>query len=297
MSEVITTLGEKSTRALVALGMFRFVTTQQFIRLGVSKNENSLREKILHGLERRRYPLAENRKLGMQLPQVHYLTKYGAAELAEIYKVPVELIRYPKGKVQFGERLARHRFAQVDFHIGLRKWASSREDTRLTSAIMDFDIEGSRKSGNFTVPTQIDLPNNPRPVQPDGVFTIDINGHPIIYALEVHRTTQTRAVGMQIQRYMEVLETGALTFKMGLREAPAYVCSVHMKGNVLRGVKQYLLSNPNFAPYRDYFLFNTAPQIEADFLHGWHYADDQPAHNFPRAENTQLAQLLDDFDI
>ena len=56
MSDIVQTLGEKSTRALVALAMFRFVTTQQFIRLGVSKSENSLRQKILNKLETRINP-------------------------------------------------------------------------------------------------------------------------------------------------------------------------------------------------------------------------------------------------
>lgn len=297
MSEIVKTLGEKSTRALVAMGKFRYVTTQQFIRLGVSTSENSLREKILNPMERRRYPLTASKKLGMQLPKVHVLTKYGAAVLAEIYKVPIDLISFPAGGIQFGERLARHRFAQIDFHIGLRQWANSRADTYVTSAAMDFDIEGARRSGNFKVPTQIDLPNNPRPIQPDGVFTIEVNGYPIIYALEVHITTQTRQVGIQIQRYMEVMETGALSFKLGLSGIPAYVCSVHVLPNVLDGVKKYLLNNPNFAPYREFFLFNTSEQLARNFTHGWHYADGTPVHSFPPAKNPELTQLLDDFDI
>lgn len=293
MSDVVKTLAEEPRKALVALAMFRFLTTKQLVRLGVAASETVMRDYVLDRLERRHKPLAEGKKLSRWLPHVHYLTKHGAAELAELYKLPIEDIKFPKGKVQFGERLAQHRFAQVDFHIGLRQWANTREDTTVIMAAMDFDVEGSRIHGTFKNPTQIDLPNQTRPVIADGVFSIEVNNTPLLYALEVHRTTQTKAVGMQIQRYMDVLQSGALAFKYEL-QAPTYVCSVHVLPNVLKGAKKYLMSNPNFEPYRKFFLFNSAENLTTSFSDGWHFADDTPANPFPRPQNPALQRLLDD---
>ena len=98
---------------------------------------------------------------------------------------------------------------------------------------------------------------------------------------------------MQIQRYMDALQHGALAFKLGLK-APVYVCSVHTLPNVLRGAKKYLMGNPNFEPYRKFFLFNSADPLTQGFSDGWHFADDTPAAPFPRAENPALQRLLDD---
>lgn len=293
MSKIVNTLAEEPRKALVALAMFKFLTTKQFVRLGVAASETVVRDYVLNRLKRRNRPMAESKKLSRWLPHIHYLTKHGAAELAELYKIPIDLIKYPKGKVQFGERLAKHRFAQVDFHIGLRQWANSREDTEITFAAMDFDVEGSRIHGTFECPTQIDIPSSNRPVVADGVFIVEANDMPLIYALEVHRTTQTKAVGIQIQRYMDVLQSGALALKYG-RQAPTYICSVHALPNVLKGTKKYLMSSPSFAPYRKFFLFNTTDNLAKGVSDGWHFADDTIAEPFPWPKTPSQQNLLDD---
>jgi len=297
MNDIIKTLSEEPRKALVALAMFRFLTVKQFIRLGVSQaaSETVIRDYVLATLERPRRPLAKSKKLSRWLPKVHYMTKYGAQELADLYKVPMEEFRYPIGQVQFSEMLARHRFAQVDFHIGFRLWALSRGADVLISD-MDFDVSGSRIKGDFEPATTINVPNSPRPVIADGIFAFSLNDTPMIYALEVHRTTQTKAVAAQIKRYMDVLESGALGFKYGV-QYPTVVCSVHTLDNVLKGVKKHLLAMPDFAAFRDHFLFNTTEQLAVGFSEGWEFADGEPAYPFPKSKTPRLQKLLDEIII
>ncbi len=224
--------------------------------------------------------------------KVHYMTKHGAEELASMYKLPVDLLRFPTGQVQFGERMAKHRFAQVDFHIGLRMWAGTR-GAQVGLSDMDFDVSGSRRGGNFEPLTSIELPNEDRPVIADGIFSVCLNDTPLLYALEIHRTTQTKAVAAQIKRYMDVLESGALSFKYGV-QFPAVVCSVHTLDNVLRGVKKHLMATPYFAAFKHLFLFNTTEQLAEDFSEGWEFADGTPADPFPKATAPLPVQLLDE---
>ena len=281
MSEIIKVLPPEPRKALVALAMFRFLTPKQFVRLGIAASDTVVRDYVLARLERRARPLAKSKKISRWLPKAHYLTKHGAEELAALYKQPVEDFRYPKGEVQFSEMFARHRFAQVDFHIGLRLWAATRDDTDVFLSEMDFDVSGSRMKGDFKPDTAIELPNSPRPVIADGIFGIEIRGNPYLYAIEVHRTTETKAVAAQIKRYMDVLESGAINFKYG-QQCPVLVCSIHTKPNVLKGVKAHLMATPDFPAFKHSFLFNSAPQLDADFSLGWEYADGTPADPFQR---------------
>ncbi len=157
---------------------------------------------------------------------------------------------------------------------------------------MDFDVSGSRMKGDFKPDTSIELPNSPRPVIADGIFGIEVNDTPLLYAVEVHRTTETKAVAVQIKRYMDVLESGALNFKYG-QQCPALVCSIHTKPNVLKGVKAHLMSTPDFPVFRNSFLFNSAPQLDEDFSLGWEYADGKPADPFPRPAVPVKAPLIE----
>jgi len=279
MSNIIQSLPPKPTEALIALSTYRFLTVKQFVKLGIGASEASVRKNILPKLNRSRKPLAKKRKLGQFLPEVHYLTDHGAKYLAELYRLPIEDFPYPKGQVQFSDTLAHHRFAQVDFHIGFRKWADNHPETEILFADMDFDVTGSRRQGTFISKTELRVPHSNTPIIPDGMFGIDQNGSPMIYALEVHRTTETKRVIAQIKRYMEVLETGAGASKYGLETSPL-ICSVHMKANVLKGVKSALVRTPRFETFKGAFLFNTFENVKNDLTKGWTFADEKPAYPF-----------------
>lgn len=292
MSVIIKALPPEPRRALVALAWFRFLTAQQFVRLGVAASDTVMRDYVFARLEKRARPLAKSKKIGSWLPKVHYLTKHGAEELADLYRLPIEEFPYPKGQVQFGELFARHRFAQVDFHIGLVQWLQHYESSQLKFAHMDFDIAGSRRGGDFKKASEIILPDSDRPVIADGIFGIETPNDLRLYVLEIHRTTQTKAVGIQIKRYMDVLESGAVSFKYGVQSAPT-ICSVHMKDNVLRGVKAELMNTPDFAIFKEAFVFNTAEQLAVDFSEGWTFADDTPANPFPPSPTRNPAPLIE----
>ena len=279
MSAIIQSLPAKPTEALMSLSIYRFLTVKQFVRLGIGASEASVRKNILPKLHRSRKPLAKKRKLGRTLPDVHYLTEHGARYLSELYKLPIEEFPYPKGQVQFGEMFARHRFAQVDFHIGFRKWADSRDDVEVLFTDMDFDIIGSRRQGTFTKKTEIRIPNETTPIVPDGIFGVNIKGEARIYILEVHRKTETKAVTEQLKRYMEVLKTGAVAEKYRLEISPL-ICSVHMKYNVLKGVKAALTQTDGFDELRGAYLFNTTNRVREAFGKGWGFADDSIAMPF-----------------
>lgn len=279
MSGVISTISPQKRKALYALSKFRFLITPQLLRLGLSKNDKSLREKTLTPLANRK--LIEIKRFGMGLPNIHCPTEKGAQLLSDIYGQPIDDFPYPKGKVQFADNRLAHRQAQVDFHIGLQLWTDQNEDIELVLAEQDLMVTGSRRYKNFTPITEIKIPGSGIPIIPDGVFRIELaSGSRQLYVVEVHKTTQTKAVANQLRRYLETFEDGLISDKYGYETAPI-ICSLHERQNVLSGAKREFRNLPFFEELKSVFLFNTFEQLELGFSKGWHYADDQPANPFP----------------
>ena len=293
MSEIISVLPEEPRKALVALATFRFLTPKQFVDLGVAASETVMRDYVLARLERRARPLSKSYKIGSFLPKVHYLTKHGAEELEKLYRLDPGTIPYPKGQVQFSALFAEHRFAQVNFHIGVRRWAHTLPDADFLFADMDFETNGSVRHGNRVRKSEIFIPEYDNPIVPDGIFKVAFRDKPVIYVMEIHRTTQTKAVGTQLKKYMDVLATNAVNFKYGVSNVPTYICSVHTLDNVLRGAKEYLQADPDYEHFKHLFLFNTAAQLKDDFSAGWHEADGTERYPFPTAKEPQSGLLVD----
>lgn len=63
MSGVTSTISSQKRKALYTLSQFRFMTTPQFLRMGRSKNDKSLRENALTPLANRK--LIEIKRFGM----------------------------------------------------------------------------------------------------------------------------------------------------------------------------------------------------------------------------------------
>jgi len=125
------------------------------------------------------------------------------------------------------------------------------------------------------------VPSLTRPVIPDGIFSVELNtGQQVIYLAELHRWTQTKAVTAQLLRYLQVIQSGAIQSKYGIKANPM-ICSVHLQDSVLLGVKSRLQKHPDFAPFLRNFVFRKMGGIQSDFTNGWHLADNTPANPFP----------------
>lgn len=115
--------------ALEALALYRFLTVKQFIRLGISKSESSLRNNTLYDLKTRRYksPVTGNAivaaDLGrwQKLPFVHHLTEVGADLLADLWKIAPSEVPYPIGGAQFGKQFF-HRTTKRPATLFCRLW-------------------------------------------------------------------------------------------------------------------------------------------------------------------------------
>ena len=271
MSNSFAVFSPQQYKVLQALSVYRYLTVEQMLLLGLSKNAKSLRDKTLFALRHHQCIVSE--KIGSFLPDVHHLTKQGRDILCQLEGI--ELPPAPSQKKQpFSALFARHRFAQVDFQIGLHQWVEKRGDADILLELQDF-VRQPRAATELVVPELIN------PVIPDGTFAVQLNtGATALYLVEIHRSSQSKTVSDQLSRYCEVIKSGVVAQKYGFDVNPI-ICSVHQQKAVLQSVKRRLLAFEGFAPFKHNFVFHELADLNTNFSQGWHFADGTPANPFP----------------
>lgn len=278
MNTAFSVFSPQQWRVLQALSIYRFLTVDQMLSLGISKNAKSLRDKTLFAL--RHHKCIHSEKIGSFLPDVHHLTKQGRDILCQIEGVDIE--GAPSNKRQpFSALFARHRFAQVDFHIGLRQWVEQRGDADVLLELQDFLRPCGSGKGRSKSATELVVPGLVNTVIPDGIFSVGLtNGKAANYLVEIHRSTQSKAVTEQLSRYFEVIKSGVIQQQFGHQVNPI-VCSIHHQESVLASVKARLNGHPNFEGFRHNFVFRALDDLNENFSDGWHFADGKAANPFP----------------
>jgi len=278
MSNNLFVFSPQQWAVMQALSTYRYLTVEQMLNLGISKNAKSIRDKTLFALRHRKY--IQSTKIGSFLPDVHSLTKLGTDELAGREKISLSQQASTK-RHSFSAMFAQHRFSQVDFHIGFRQWIEERGDADVLLELQDFQGRTSAGDGKLQSSTALNVPGLSRPIIPDGTFVVELtSGKQAIYLSEIHRSTQTKAVTEQLLRYLKVIRSGAVQAKYDF-EAHPMICSVHMQDSVLLGVKKRLLQHPDFEPFKRNFVFRKMDGLTNAFQTGWHLADNTPAVPFP----------------
>ena len=278
MSNNLFVFSPQQWAVMQALNTYRYLTVEQMLQLGISKNAKSIRDKTLFALRHRKY--IQSTKIGSFMPDIHSLTKLGADELAGREKICLSQQTSTK-RQSFSAMFAQHRFSQVDFHIGFREWIEERSDADILLELQDFQGRTSSSDGKLQSSTALNVPGLSRSVIPDGTFVVELtSGQQAIYLTEIHRSTQTKAVTEQLLRYLHVIRSGAVQAKYGFKAHPM-ICSVHMQDSVLIGVKKRLMQHPDFEPFKRNFVFRKMEGLTSDFQRGWHLADDTPAVPFP----------------
>jgi len=284
MSAAFSVFSPQQWKVLQALSLYRFLTVEQMLHLGISKNAKSLRDKTLFAL--RHHKCIHSEKIGSFLPDVHHLTKQGRALLCEVEGIDLQAATANK-KTPFSALFAPHRFAQVDFHIGLRQWAQQRGDAEVLLELQDFNHQADPGKGRSKPSTELQVTGLVNTVIPDGTFAVGLmSGQTAVYLVEIHRSTQSKAVTEQLNRYFDVIKSRAVAEKYGHKGHPI-ICSVHQQASVLASVKARLNAHAGFAAFKHNFVFHALDDLNANFTGGWHFADNTPAEPFPLPNPSQ----------
>jgi len=271
-------------QVLQALRSYRFLTVDQMLRLGISRNAKSLRDKTLFAL--RHHKCIHSEKIGAFLPDIHHLTLRGQKIIAELEGV--ESVAVPSNKrVPFSAIFAPHRFAQVDFQIGIRQWVEQRSDADIVLELQDFISDLNSRTKKPKSATELNTPDSSKAIIPDGTFAVELHsGKLMVYLVEIHRSTQTKAVTAQLKRYFDVIRERVIQQKYDLQVHPV-ICSIHHQNSVLNGVKNRLNADADFEPFKRNFVFHTLDDLTINFTGGWHFANNTPAIPFPNQKGNE----------
>lgn len=252
------------------------MTVKQLVRLGVYGSEKGLRDKILSRMKAEAFPLIASVDFGFvagkgRLESVHCLTKRGALALADLHGVGLESIPYPTGAIQFSRDYF-HRLEFISLHIALRQWANaSRQEVEFFHCY--FDSTGSQRRANSQLVRDTQVSLNGQAVIPDGNFRLAMtDGQKRLFTLELHKGNNTGRILEQLETHAHLIERELLPKKYQ-HPHDNYILSVYDNAGTLEAVKRRFHTSPLLVEYRNYYAFNLADTLQADFANGWHYAD------------------------
>lgn len=269
------TLSNQQQNVLEVLACFKYLTIQQMLILGVSKNYNSLRNYTLSRLMNRKaikgHDFGWIPQVG-RLAKIYYLTPTGAELLAEALRIDSSEIEYPKGGVQFSRDYL-HRIHFINFHIYFREWIKETK-SELDFFQSYFDKIGSQRAGKVrsTAKTRVQLKG--KTFIPDGItrYQEPNQGKSRLVIIEIHNGVHSKRITEQLVQHMEALQEGLFSHKYGHGVAN-FVLSIHEHESTLKSVKNRLMNRAEFKPFLPLFLFNTQAQTNQNFSKNWTLAD------------------------
>ena len=282
-------LTESQQRTLELLARYRYITTQQLIDAGVSKNIGTIRNHVLYRLCKRAQKnlvqvqdyFATNSRFG-RLPYIYSLTEYGAEFVAEMWGVPASEVRYPVGKIQFVADY-HHRTAYIDFCIAVDKWADSDPERDVLEMLHYYDKTGANRRGlSCRSVTRVLASEEVGEIEPDGLLLLNTGHKSRALAVEIHNTTDTKRIIQQLAKHSHAINTGSISKKLGHNSA-SFVLSVSMNPAQAKLVKTRFEAVEGFNGFKKLFAFSDLETIkEKGFELAFTHSDNQQALIFSK---------------
>jgi hypothetical protein len=268
-------LNENKIKILELLATYKFLTTSQFLRLGIVKYRPNL-VNLLKDLRDRQKPFIARIKFPVhakfgRIEDVYYLTRHGVKFLTEHLNWNIEDIKHPKQQNSFFFRDYFHRLWTIDFHIEFRLWTENKG-----YEILFFDYYFDKIGANRTkrnLPrlealTKITYNNGKDHIFADAISMFKTPERKYLFCLEVYTGKDTKRIINQLEKYTLALAEGQPSLKYNFnRGARIYIILEH-KSN-LEAVLNRMRENDIFEEFENYFLFKTIDDLRKSFFYRW----------------------------
>lgn len=257
-------LTASDTKALTALATYQYLTAQQMQRIGVGKTAKQVRDYTLYHLKHVNPALVKDQDFGViagkgRLAKIFYLSEKSLNIVADFMRCSPEEIIFPRYGVRYQNDYF-HRSLFIDFHIELRQWIEQDETAELeffNSYYTKHKGRGSRTCSinQYRFKPSDTLPYNyPLTIEPDGVFRMSRGGKSFLFAVEVHRKSDSKYITQQLDRHITAIEQNILGEAFN-QEQPNLVLSIHESESSFKSVQKRLLALPDFQSFLPYFHF------------------------------------------
>ncbi|MEZ8738275.1 hypothetical protein AB4189_09690 [Vibrio sp. 10N.286.49.E1] len=260
---------EKQLQILENLSEFKFLTSNQLMRL-MGYKENSHINSMLKRMRERRRPLIKRKEFGFypgagRLAPVHFLTRYGADFLVDYLGFDANKIKVPKEHYPLFVRDYFHRKSTIDFNISLKLFCNEHNFEKKFFNYY-FEQVGSQRNRTARFINSLKIRED-LTIIPDGIGKIATN-EDNLFLFEQHNGSDTKRAVNQIINHISAIEIGVVSeifnYPRGVR-----VIYVFEKESCKISVIKELYKIDRIRNFIPYFLFKSQGELNDKFNERW----------------------------
>lgn len=263
---------ENQTTALEWLATFKYLTSSQFVKMGLFKKRayvtNSL--KVLTDMKKPLIAKHDFNPITGKLESFYYLTKDGKNFLIDELDYTEPQIKAPKGLSPVRLKDYFHRKYTIDFYIGLKQWLVS-NGGEINFLNYYFDKVGNNRNADESKHVTTLNKTQPKGVKtfiPDVNTMFSIDGKKYLYLFEQHNGNDAKRLFEQLYVHIVAISQRAVSKKYNFQK-PHKVVVVCEHESVKNAVIQRLREGQNIQHYNDFFIFKTNAELKDDFYNNW----------------------------
>lgn len=274
------TIADIPYRILTQLAVYRFLTSDHMLALGVSADRSKSRiYRNIKELAGGKNPLIGSyapRPLPNEgkLPYLHYLTPHGAALAAELLELPVTDVKHPRRAPMFRNQYWHVKWC-IDDEITVRQWVAAHEHT------VDFyhsylDVTGANRSATKDKRrnvTKVEMASGEF-IIPDAVCKLtDDEGVDRLFVFEVHNQMRSKRIEERLEYMRHALSAEAIERQFSYDASPR-ICAVFEHDAALNAAARRMAASGAFRGFEPLFYLTTHDMMQRDFRYGWRRIDD-----------------------
>lgn len=280
---------ENQVIAIEWLAKYKYLTSSQFVKLGLYKQRGYLTNslKILVDMKKPLIAKHDFNPINGKLESLYYLTKYGRKFLMDEHEYTETQIKAPSGLSPIYLKDYFHRKLTVDFHIYLNQWLNS-NDGKINFLNYYFDKSGNNRSGNkskyVTALNKIIL-NKTNSFIPDINTIFTVNNKEYIYLFEQHNGKDAKRLFEQLYVHIIAISKRVVSEKYNRKNSHTVVVVCEYE-SVKNSVIKRLQKERGIEQYNSSFIFKTNLELEKDFYNNWTSISSEQVTFFSKSTNT-----------
>lgn len=271
---------EKEVTALEHLGVFKFLTSSQFVELGLYKNRGDVTNTLKSLIDVKR-PLIAKKNFQPdpsygKVESVYYLTKFGKDYLVNNLNYKSDKIKYVNKEIDLFLNDYDHRKETVGFYIKFKQWLKHK-DGDITFCHYYFDKVGNNrikhKTKHVYALNRIELKNGDSFI-PDIITMFTVDDREYLFLFEQHNGNSTNRLVKQLESHLKSITEDIYENQFGFKKSPriAIVCeNENVKNNTIKRLRQ----DKQFDNFHNFFIFKCNDELQRNFNENWSLIDGQ----------------------
>jgi len=265
-------LTEGQITAIELLATYKYLTSSQFVKMGLYKKRGYLTNTLKALIDMRKPLLAKHdfNPINGKLESFYYLTKYGKQFLIDELEYTNSQIKAPSGLSPIYLKDYYHRKLTIDFHIYLRAWLES-NNGNVCFFNYYFDKLGNNrsddKSKHVTATNKVILNKNTSFI-PDVNTMFSVDDKEYLYLFEQHNGRDAKRLFVQLYVHINALANGAVAKKYDIKKSHRVVVVCEYE-SVKKSVITRLQKESGIEHYNNFFIFKTNAELEEGFYQNW----------------------------